>query len=403
MHVPSLATLTRRIPGPIWALTLGIGCVMLVVAPGSATAGTVIHVSSATAQVNQTSSSNVTVSLAAADSMNGFDITVSFSPGVATVSGISLSPGWTQLTSTFDNVGGSIHVAGFQLGTGCGAGSSCNLFAINWLALTAGDSVAHVTLQQLAGMNSGSPGTLVNVAATDGGISVSAGSTVTTSTAVAPTSTPTGSPQATTTTPPTANTTTPTVLSTTTAAPTAASSSVTTPAASPVASPTSAAAQTTVATPTTSAPAVSATSSVAATQPSAATASVTLVPAVVATTPASPSANQTGVAKSPVPLGGSSTASTPRPPAAGSGITTYQSATDPLRLGGLALVLVSASALALHGLAGVRHRRIAAAPRSIDEVRDSDHSFVTVVDRYLDRVESAAHLEDEDPESRGSS
>src|SRR6185312_15373373 len=162
-----LMTRLRRTPAIVWALALGIGCLLLATAPGSASSGTVIQVGTATVPAGQNASTNVIASIASNDSVNGFDVTLAFDPAVVTAASVTLSQGWTALpvASPIDNAGGTVRVAGFQLGTGCGSGSSCPLFAVSWHGVAGGSSTVRVSVQQLAGSNGGAAGTLSSVAA----------------------------------------------------------------------------------------------------------------------------------------------------------------------------------------------------------------------------------------------
>src|SRR6185437_5170875 len=76
------------------------------------------------------------------------------------------------VASPIDNAGGTVRVACFQLGTGCGSGSSCPLFAVSWHGVAGGYSTVRVSVQQLAGSNGGAAGTLSSVAAVNGSVTV---------------------------------------------------------------------------------------------------------------------------------------------------------------------------------------------------------------------------------------
>ena len=397
----------RRTPGPLWALLFGIGCVLIAVAPTSASSGTVLHVGTGTLQVGQTASTNVTVSLAGSDSVNAYDLTLSYAAATATATGITVPPGWTTLTSTIDNTVGSLHVAAFQLGAGCGGGTSCTLFSVSWSGASAGTSTLHITAQQLAGSNGGTAGTIASVAAVDGSVMVTSG--VASASAI-PTNTAT----------PTA-TASPTATATSTATPTvAAATTVSGATSSPTATATPTVATNPSATPATATPAGPTPPNAAATTPAdtVATATPTHAPeTVAATTTTSAIAPAVIGTASPVPTPGApATASPasalgtrsgdfPKPPATGNAGPSYGAEGNSMRLAGMALILISLLVLLDRGVRSAPARRLvplalAVRPSSSRDITpaarmDDRTDITTVVDRYLSAAERRAMDDDE--------
>ena len=400
----------RRTPGPLWALLFGIGCVLIAVAPTSASSGTVLHVGTATLQVGQTATTNVTVSLAGSDSVNAYDLTLSYASDRATATGITVPPGWTTLTSTIDNAVGSLHVAAFQLGAGCGGGTSCALFSVSWSGAAAGTSTLHITAQQLAGSNGGTAGTIASVAAVDGSVivtgSAASASAIPTNTA---TPTATASPTATAT-----NTATPTVAPATTtsgatsspppdsptatATPTVATDSSNTTATPAAPSPTGAAVTTPADTLATATPTHAPETVVATTTTRA------IAPAVIGTASPAPTRGAPAAA-SPASALGTKIGDFPKPPATGNAGPSYGTEGNSMRLAGMALIVISLLVLLDRGVRSAPARRLiplalAVRPGSSRDItpaaRMDDRTDInTVVDRYLSAAEQRAMDDDE--------
>ena len=109
----------RRVPTPLWALVFAIGCVLLTVAPTSATSGTTISVGSASRQLGQTATTSVSVSLNASDALTGYDVTLSYNPAIVSPTSVSFGS-WTPLSTCGNQsppncTSGSFRVAAFQL------------------------------------------------------------------------------------------------------------------------------------------------------------------------------------------------------------------------------------------------------------------------------------------------
>ena len=173
-----------------------IGAVMAGTAASSGSSGTSIRVGGGSGPVGQTVTTGVAVSVQQSDSFNAFDVTLRFDPSVASVSSVTLGPGWVvpPLVSTIDNASGSLRVAAFQLGAGCRGGTTCALFSIAWKGLTAGSSTVHVVTEQLAGSDGGSAGIVTSVTYTDGNLQITA-PVPPTATPNPPTATPTPQPK----------------------------------------------------------------------------------------------------------------------------------------------------------------------------------------------------------------
>jgi hypothetical protein len=401
MHATKVRRLPR-VPSPIWVLALAIGCALVAISPSAASSGTKIQVSSANGAPGQSLGVNVTAMLNSNDTMNGFDIQMSFDPTIVHVTSIT-SPGWSAVPGSpaFDNVGGTLHMAGFQLGTGCAKSSSCGLFSVAFTAVAPGSSMAHVTGGTFAGSDAGTPGAIAGVTAFDGKLDVSGGSaTAAPTTATAAPTTATAAPTTATAAPTTAvpRTTTSTATTQPPAAATTPAGTVTAPAV--------------VTTPLATATSISSsddgTPDAATATPAAATAeptstSATPAPAVIATV-AAPSPPPASGAVAPVALA-------PLPPATGSGgAAPWDSGQSPARFSGWLLVLVSLGFLVARGAKNVAEtgrspiqRAGAGRALPVDAARDSEPSIEDVVVRYLSDQEAAAlreHHTDDDEAGR---
>ena len=387
MHATKVRRLPR-VPSPIWVLALAIGCALVAISPSAASSGTKIQVSSANGAPGQSLGVNVTAMLNANDTMNAFDIQMSFDPTIVHVTSIT-SPGWSAVPGSpaFDNVGGTLHVAGFQIGTGCGKSSSCGLFSVAFTAVAPGSSVAHVTGGTFGGTDSGTAGAIAGVTTFDGNLSVSGGN------ATAAPTTATAAPTTATAAPTTAvpRTTTSTATAATTTQPPA---TATTPAATvtaPAVISTAPATATSISSSDDATP-DPATATPAAATPEPTSSSGTPAPAVIATV----------VAPSPSPATGSGAvapvALAPLPPATGSGgAAPWDSGQSPARLSGWLLVLLSLGFLVARGAKNVAEtgrspiqRAGVAQALPTDAAQDGEPSIEDVVVRYLSDQESAA-------------
>jgi hypothetical protein len=313
------------------ALALVTGLWLVTFASGAASNGTQVSVASAAVSVNQTTTSVVRLSaLAAGDSVNAYDITLTFGPGV-TATNAAPASGWNTLVNT---TGTSVHVAASQIGTGCTA--ACNLFTVTWQAGASNAAVNVAVSGTLGGSN----------AATGGGVNVTfvgIGGTITVTGGAANTPTNTSVPGNT----PTNTTVPPTATSTTAGVPTATRTTAPTQASgSPTATTTTASGGTPSATNT---PVPSGTASAGAT----ATATRTAAPAVTATTGAivispGPGGNSGGGTTNPPGQAQPTTsvvrATTPTPPSAGTGQAPLPFNT--IGYGVIALALAMTAALA---------------------------------------------------------
>jgi len=190
------ATFLRRWRMPIIAATFALGALMYAVAPTQASPGTSVTVAGGSANPGGSMGTAVAATLAAGDTLNGFDITLGFSPSVATVSSVTLAGNWAQLggiTTTINNASGTVRVQGIQFNAGCTT-SSCPLFTVNWVAVAPGSTQVAVAAQTLSGTNGGSPGQITSVSTAPGTLSVNG---------AAPTATRTSAPATATSVPPT--------------------------------------------------------------------------------------------------------------------------------------------------------------------------------------------------------
>lgn len=187
-----IAFTRRRVRFPLAALLFTMGALLVSISAGSASPGTQLLLGSGSAQVGQQFSTSTSASLAPVDTVNTFDVSLSFNATIASVSGITLSPGWSQLVLTWNNGAGTLRVAGTQLGIGCASGQ-CPLFSVLWNATGAGQS--QLTLSSatpLAGSNNGTEGGISNVTTSGGLLTVTGAAppATATSTPVPPTNTP---------------------------------------------------------------------------------------------------------------------------------------------------------------------------------------------------------------------
>lgn len=205
--------LVRKRLGTLAASVLfAAGALMVSLAPGAASSGTTLTTTGGSAAVGSSFTTSASVSLAGGDELNAFEVTLTYVPGVAVPTGITLNGAWTIPLDAGTIGVGTVHVAASRLGF-CSA--TCPLFTVSWSAVGAGSFQATPSSYVLSGRENGIGGNLSNTAPSAGVISVSGPAT---STPVPPaTNTPT-SPA----------TNTPTARATNTAA--ATSTSTTSPA-----------------------------------------------------------------------------------------------------------------------------------------------------------------------------
>lgn len=362
--------IARRL-GMLAAIAMfAVGALMVSLAPSDASAGTQLSLSAASAQSGQSFSTSASVSLASADELNGFDVTISFNPGVAHPTNVILNGAWTIPLDAGTIGSNSVHVAASRLGSCTG---TCPLFSLTWSATGAGDAQVQSTSLVLVGKQSGVAGNLGQVSTAFGAVTISGPAT---NTSVPPTATntrvpntPTPVPATSTPVPPTATpvpaTNTTVAATPTSATPTAAANTATptntaaasagnsAPTPTPTFTPTVPAA---TAVPTVAAPTVAASIDTAANTPSGGSnpdasapglATPTEVPAAnpagatgpAATTVSGPSTS--GVANSPSP-----TRTVPLPPNTGMGWEEGSDGSLPIRtfgfvLMGIALLLLT--------------------------------------------------------------
>ena len=346
----------RRVPTPLWALVFAIGCVLLTVAPTSATSGTTISVGSASRQLGQTATTSVSVSLSASDALTGYDITLSYNPAIVSPTSVSFGS-WTPLSTCGNQsppncTSGSFRVAAFQLNACSG---TCALFSVSWSTVGAGNSPIQVTAQQLSGTQSGQfSGALASVGAQPGAVSVTGGVSPTVAqptptspplptatkapASPSPTSTsptaPSASPESSSTTQPSQNTATPTTAPASTPETPAGSTPTQAPSNddSNLGLPISNATQPPSDPPPPSNPAPSGSDG---------TGSSSNAPVPAPTAVGQPVSGVSGTG-SPRPIA----AATPRPPSTGSGATDYTATGNAVRFFGIALMALAAFAFA---------------------------------------------------------
>lgn len=73
---------------------------------------------------------------------DSFDLTLKFSPSVATVSGITAGPGWSLAPQpVFDNVAGTLHVSGLRFSD---CATYCPVFDVTWLGVAPGSALLQI-------------------------------------------------------------------------------------------------------------------------------------------------------------------------------------------------------------------------------------------------------------------
>jgi hypothetical protein len=180
----------------IMAVSLGIGAWLTGAASGQASAGTSLTVQSRTIAVNQTTTTLVRLNtLAAGDSVNSYDITLTFNPAVLSATGVTtVAAQWSALAPTpvIDNAAGTVRLAALRQPVGTSCTAACDLFTVDWLAKPLGGAspVSVSAASQLAGQDAAGGAVLVTFASTAGTISVTGGATPT-NTVRASTATPT--------------------------------------------------------------------------------------------------------------------------------------------------------------------------------------------------------------------
>jgi hypothetical protein len=135
----SLATLVATLGGvSLLLLTMVLGA--------GAAAGTVINIGSGTTTLPGETTTNVTVTLAAADAtFNGFDIQINYNPAIVHIKtlvgpdpdAISPGPGWSLIPAPQTGTPGTMLVRGVRF-TNCA--SPCTIFSVTWVGQAAGVS-----------------------------------------------------------------------------------------------------------------------------------------------------------------------------------------------------------------------------------------------------------------------
>jgi hypothetical protein len=226
MHTTLRSVRPRAAGLGLIALAVGLGLWLTTFTPGSASSGTNVTFQNRSVAVGGSTilpHPAVSLTTAANDSVNAFDLTLTFNPAIVTAVAATIGGGWTQLNNTVSP--GTVRVAGFQIGDGC-TGACGPLFTIEWRGVSGGK--ADIAIGPTAGTDGlsgtdGASGGLVKVS-----FSVSPGAAITvtggTPTTALPTATSTPIPP--TATPATAGAATATP-GTVTAAPTQASENAT--------------------------------------------------------------------------------------------------------------------------------------------------------------------------------
>jgi hypothetical protein len=186
----------------IMALALGVSAWLVGVTNSEASTGTSVTVQSRTIAVNTTTTTLVRLNaLAAGDSVNSYDITLTFNPAVVSATGVTaVAAEWGTLAPTpvIDNAAGTVRLAALRQPVGASCTAACDLFTVSWQAKPLGGTspIALAASSQLAGKNAAtSGGVLVTFASTAGTISVTGGATPTNTVAAAtPTRTATPAP-----------------------------------------------------------------------------------------------------------------------------------------------------------------------------------------------------------------
>ena len=197
----------RRLRTFAAAILFALGGVMVSLAPGAASTGTDLSVGGGSSSAGGSFSTSTSVSLAAPDELNAFDVTLSYNSSVAVPTSVTLNGSWSIPLDPGTIGAGTIHVAASRLGF-CTV--SCPLFSVNWSAVGPGSFQSSPTSYVLSGRQSGVGGNLTSTSASAATITVNGPSNAT-ATNTAPASTATNTPI-----PPTAtNTAIPTATNTT--------------------------------------------------------------------------------------------------------------------------------------------------------------------------------------------
>ena len=164
------------------------GALLVSLASGAALSWTTLATGSGAAAVGDTFTTTATVSLAAADELNGFDVTLTYNAAVAVPTGITLNGAWNIPLDAATIGSGTIHVAASRLGFCSG---TCPLFTVAWSDAAGGAFSLSSGTPTLTGRQSGVPGNLGQVATTAGSITITGGQQPTaTNTPVTPTNSP---------------------------------------------------------------------------------------------------------------------------------------------------------------------------------------------------------------------
>ncbi len=391
--------LNHRTRGRFWTLAaaslFAAGALLVSLAPGSASAGTQLVVTGGSASPGGTVTSQVSASLVVADSLNGFDVTITYNPAVVSPASITLAGGWTQLAGQ-PGTTGSLNVAAFRLDF---CTSSCPLFTITWNAAAPGAGQVQVSAFTLAGDTGTVSGALTGVTTSVAAVTVNGVQPTASNTAVQPTNTPvppTNTPVQPTNTPlpPTSTSVAPTntpIPPTNTPVPPATTAPTNTPAPQPTATPSNSASSPT-ATPAvpaanTTGPSSGAPAPTVEPQPAA---PITNAPAPAPGNPI-PSDRQPVpvVPGAPVPIAQPSVAprasgllpdgSPPKPPATGMGFRPGSGPGGDLQAFGYVLIALSAAILGVQALGKAR-----------PVVAGLDARARSTIERYLEDLEDRA-------------
>lgn len=175
----------RRTARTIAASTLFVvGALIASLAPGAASTGTQLTAGGGSGVESGSSFvTTVSVTLAAQDELNAFDVTLTHDPSVAVPTSIALNPAWIIPLDDGTITPGTIHVAASRLGFCTG---TCPLFTITWNPVAAGSFTQGPSAYVLSGRENGAGGNLNGTSAGSGSISVTGSSQ--------PTNTPTNTP-----------------------------------------------------------------------------------------------------------------------------------------------------------------------------------------------------------------
>jgi hypothetical protein len=164
-----------------------IGALLVSLAPGAASAGTTLSVTGGTANVGGTMSSAASVSVAAPDELNAFDVTISYNASVVVPTSVTLNSAWTIPLDAGTIGPGTIHVAASRLGFCTG---TCPLFTVNWNAVGSGSVPLSPSNYVLSGRQSGVAGNITQTSVSAGTLTVNGQQTATNTPVTPATNTP---------------------------------------------------------------------------------------------------------------------------------------------------------------------------------------------------------------------